>query len=59
MNKETYILLDVPMSKGLIGYTHNYYRIPVNYRIPLDENDKSTKRFINYNGIISMIFLSR
>lgn len=45
VNKETYILLDVPMSKGLIGYTHNYYRIPVNYRIPLDENDKSTETF--------------
>lgn len=29
----------------MIGYTHNYYRIPVNYRIPLDENDKSTETF--------------
>lgn len=45
MNNETYILLDVPMSRGIIVYAHNYYRIPVNYRLPLDENDESMDAF--------------
>lgn len=42
-DNETYIVADIPVMNGGLGYEHSYYRIPVNYHLSASDDSEAVK----------------